>query len=66
MKLVIEGSYLDAVLIFLYVFIRFYTGNVYNAEQLAEEYNQTKNSDSFQRIMDALIEYELTLQTGLE
>jgi TM2 domain-containing membrane protein YozV len=51
---IIEGRYADASMIFLFLFNRFYTGNIYHAERLSREYNMRKRKEHAQAILNKL------------
>jgi TM2 domain-containing membrane protein YozV len=53
---IIDGCYLDAGIIFLYVFARYYGGNLYHAERLTLEYNERVNRDMALQVINLLLE----------
>ncbi|MEJ2662850.1 MAG: hypothetical protein P8107_02225 [Spirochaetia bacterium] len=50
----IDGYYLDAGLLFLYVFMRYYSGNLYHAQRLTVQYNRMLNKHMAQELLDLL------------
>jgi TM2 domain-containing membrane protein YozV len=53
---IIDGYYLDAGIIFLYVFARYYQGNLYYAERLTLEYNERVKRDMAGQVINLLLE----------
>jgi tetratricopeptide (TPR) repeat protein len=53
---ILDGYYLDAGVIFLFVFERYYLGNLYHAKRLAGEYNERINTDMAGQIFNLLLE----------
>jgi TM2 domain-containing membrane protein YozV len=52
----IEGYYLDAGILFLFVFYRYYQGNLYHAQRLAREYNLALNNGIAKKLLALLAE----------
>jgi tetratricopeptide (TPR) repeat protein len=52
---ILDGYYIDAVVVFLFVFYRFYSGNIYYAEQYALQYNELLNRNIAQQILELLL-----------
>jgi tetratricopeptide (TPR) repeat protein len=52
---ILDGYYIDAVVVFLFIFYRFYSGNIYYAEQYALQYNELLNQNIAQQILELLL-----------
>lgn len=52
---IFAGNYLDSVMIFIFLFQRFYLGNLYHARRIVDEYNKTKNREMAIAIIDILL-----------
>ncbi|MBN1798952.1 MAG: tetratricopeptide repeat protein [Spirochaetales bacterium] len=53
---VLDGYYLDAAMIFLFIFYRFYSGNIYYAEKATLQYNDLLNQNMAQQLLELLLE----------
>jgi len=53
---VLDGYYLDAGVIFLFIFTRYYSGNIYHAEKYALQYNEALNKNMAKQLLELLLE----------
>jgi len=50
----LDGYYLDAGILFLFVFYRYYQGNLYHAQRLVREYNLSLNNGIARKLLSLL------------